>query len=527
MKNTMEKKLSAILYASMGLMITLLSLQSCMSDDINIDPDKILETELNKDNLWGTYLTTMQRSVVPEDQNDYQLTEDLVGNMYAGYYAGTQSWEGGYNGTTYSFPNGWINRPFKVAFVDFLSSWNILRQKTDSTSILFAVGEVVKVAAMHKTTDIYGPLPYTKFGLATPVPYDSQEDIYKSFFKELDHAIGIMTAFDKHNNGGKPLEKFDLIYNSDISKWIRFANSLKLRLAMRVRSVYPEAQKIAEAAVNHEYGVIEGNSDNPVMQSNVALAYTYFNPFYNIYSEEGYNEDRMGATMESYLVGFNDPRLPVYFTQGIDGKYHGLRNGHKNGQRYQGYQLLSKPTITRATPYLWMTAAEVWLLRAEGALLKWKMKGDAKDLYEKGIKTSLEQHNLGRQVDGYLKSKNTPAKYSGVGGSPSAEAPSNITVAWDENADPKVKLEQIITQKWIAMYPLGQEAWSEFRRTGFPKIFPIVDNLSNGAVSTVEQVRRLPFPESEYSGNRAEVEKAVQMLGGPDNGGTRLWWDVK
>src|SRR3712207_4030705 len=103
MKNTMEKKLSAILYASMGLMITLLSLQSCMSDDINIDPDKILETELNKDNLWGTYLTTMQRSVVPEDQNDYQLTEDLVGNMYAGYYAGTQSWEGGYNGTTYSF----------------------------------------------------------------------------------------------------------------------------------------------------------------------------------------------------------------------------------------------------------------------------------------------------------------------------------------------------------------------------------------------------------------------------------------
>src|SRR3712207_8800582 len=85
-----------------------------------------------------------------------------------------------------------------------------------------------------------------------------------------------MTAFDKHNNGGKPLEKFDLIYNSDISKWIRFANSLKLRLAMRVRSVYPEAQKIAEAAVNHEYGVIEGNSDNPVMQSNVALAYTYF-----------------------------------------------------------------------------------------------------------------------------------------------------------------------------------------------------------------------------------------------------------
>src|SRR3712207_9306325 len=106
----------------------------------------------------------------------------------------------------------------------------------------------------------------------------------------------------------------------------------------------------------------------------------------------------MGATMESYLVGFNDPRLPVYFTQGIDGKYHGLRNGHKNGQRYQGYQLLSKPTITRATPYLWMTAAEVWLLRAEGALLKWKMKGDAKDLYEK----RSEEHTSELQSRQYL-----------------------------------------------------------------------------------------------------------------------------
>lgn len=264
----MKKYISFISCLSIGMLAASVSLSSCMSDSLNLDPDKIQESELNKDNLWGTYLTTMERRVVPEDQNDYQLAEDLVGNMYAGYFAGTQSWEGGNNGTTYAFPSGWLNRPFKVAFVDFLSSWNVLRQKTNESTVLYAVAEVVKVLAMHKTTDIYGPIPYTRFGRVTPVPYDSQEEVYKAFFKELDHAIGIMTEYDAANPDTKPLEKFDLIYNGEISKWIKFANSLKLRLAMRVSKVYPEAQQIAEAAVNNKYGVIENNTDNPVMQSN-------------------------------------------------------------------------------------------------------------------------------------------------------------------------------------------------------------------------------------------------------------------
>ena len=77
------------------------------------------------------------------------------------------------------------------------------------------------------------------------------------------------------------------------------------------------------------------------------------------------------------------------------------------------------------------------------------------------------------------------------------------------------------------MYPLGQEAWSEFRRTGYPKVFPVIDNLSNGLINDIDQVCRIPFPESEYLGNAPEVEKATKLLGGPDNGGTKLWWDVK
>lgn len=500
-------------------------LGSCMSDTINLDPDKVQEEEFEKDNLWGGYLTTMQRRVVPEDVNLFQRSEDLFGNMYSGYFAATQNWGGGANGTTYAISDEWKDSPFKSTFVEFLSSWNILRQKVDSTSVLFAVGEVVKVEAVHKATDMYGPLPYLKFGLTNPVPYDSQEEIYKSFFKELDHAIDILTKFDQASPNSKALAKFDLIFNSNIPNWIRFANSLKLRLAMRVSAVYPEAQEIAESAIAHQYGVIESNDGNPTVQTNPALSYTYHNPIHSISSSDGYEEDVMGATMDAYLNGFNDPRISVFFQPNMYGEYRGLRNGHKNGDVFKGNTGLSKPNILQGTPYVWMTAAEVYFLRAEGALKGWNMNGNAEDLYNAGIRASFQQHGV-KGVESYLASTKTPAKYPGFRSSPSAPAPSNITVAWSEDSEVE-QLEQIITQKWIAMYPLGQEAWSEFRRTGYPKLYEIVNNESGGVISSSMQIRRVPFPNSEYQGNKEEVEKAITLLGGPDNGATRLWWDVE
>ena len=159
----MKNKIYNISHICFLMLISCFLLGSCMSDTINLDPDKIQEEELDKDNLWGSYLTTMQRRVVPEDVNLFQRSEDLFGNMYSGYFAGTQNWGGGANGTTYAISDEWKDAPFKSAFVEFLSSWNILRQKVDSTSVLFAVGEIVKVEAMHKATDMYGPLPYLKF----------------------------------------------------------------------------------------------------------------------------------------------------------------------------------------------------------------------------------------------------------------------------------------------------------------------------------------------------------------------------
>ena len=520
----MKNKIYKISHICLLMLISCFLLGSCMSDTINLDPDKIQEEELDKDNLWGSYLTTMQRRVVPEDVNLFQRSEDLFGNMYSGYFAGTQNWGGGANGTTYAISDEWKDAPFKSAFVEFLSSWNILRQKVDSTSVLFAVGEIVKVEAMHKATDMYGPLPYLKFGLTNPVPYDSQQAIYESFFKELDHAIDILVKFDQANPSSKALVKFDLIFNSNIPNWIRFANSLKLRLAMRISAVYEDAQKIAEAAVAHPYGVIESNDNNPTMQSNSNLSFTYNNPIHSISSAEGYEEDVMGATMDAYLNGFEDPRRAVFFALSSNGNYRGLRNGHKNGDIFKGDEGLSKPNIQQGTPYIWMTAAEVFFLRAEGALKQWDMKGTPEALYKSGIRASFEQHGV-KNVENYLVSTKVPARYPGFKASPSVPAPSDITVVWNTSSTKK-QLEQIITQKWIAMYPLGQEAWSEFRRTGYPKIYEIVNNESGGVISTSIQIRRVPFPYSEYLGNKDEVEKAIKLLNGPDTGATRLWWDL-
>ncbi|MNE80278.1 Susd and RagB outer membrane lipoprotein [compost metagenome] len=114
-----------------------------------------------------------------------------------------------------------------------------------------------------------------------------------------------------------------------------------------------------------------------------------------------------------------------------------------------------------------------------------------------------------------------------VNSSNNSSARSAITIKWDETALFENKLERIITQKWLATYPNGQEAWSEFRRTRFPEIFTVVNNYSGGLINTAAQIRRIPFPNIEYQTNGPAVNQAVSLLGGPDNGATKLWWDKR
>lgn len=176
---------------------------------------------------------------------------------------------------------------------------------------------------------------------------------------------------------------------------------------------------------------------------------------------------------------------------------------------------------------MWLNAAEVAFCRAEGGLLGWNVgeggsKADPETFYNQGIQLSFEQWNASGAADYMNDNSLKPDKYVDPAGKHrSMTAPSEITIKWNNSANADEKLERIMIQKWIALYPLGQEAWSEIRRTGFPKVFKL-QNVANNGITTVPN--RLPFSYNEYLNNKGNMDKAVSLLGGDDNFATKLWW---
>lgn len=173
-----------------------------------------------------------------------------------------------------------------------------------------------------------------------------------------------------------------------------------------------------------------------------------------------------------------------------------------------------------------MKVAEAYFLRAEGALRGWAMGGDAESLYNEGIRVSLAEYGVEASYNDYVNDNTRMAQdyVDPYNSDLNIAAMNNVTVKF--GGDNETKLQKIITQKWIAMFPEGQEAWSEFRRTGYPKLFPIVENRSAGVVAEGDFIKRLPFCLDERNNNPAGVASGVNLLGGADNIGTRLWWDV-
>lgn len=157
------------------------------------------------------------------------------------------------------------------------------------------------------------------------------------------------------------------------------------------------------------------------------------------------------------------------------------------------------------------------------------MGGTAKDFYEEGITLSFDQNGVSGATAYIADNTSTPLRFTDPLFSSFSYfgTMSSIKIAWDSSASYETNLERIITQKWIAIYPDGIEAWSEFRRTGYPKLMPVLVNNSS-VVSTTRMARRLRYPNSEYTGNLTNVQYAVSnYLGGVDNMATDLWWAKK
>jgi len=507
-------------------------------EEYNTDPTGLTEDQLKPDfNFIGGFYPQIQSSIYYNYNNttwEYQLQQNLIADVYSGYMMSANPFRGNISNLTYSLVNDWNGFPFSLAYNRVMAPiLEVKRRGAQSVAPDFwGVALILKVEAMHRVTDIYGPIPYSQYGQGgTTSAYDSQESIYKRFFLELDTAVTNLKAYIASKPGATPFAKFDMIYGGDYKQWIKFANSLRLRLALRIVKADPTTAKAqGEKALADNGGLLETNNDN-VMVSGFGIRH----PLYTITNKDGWSDISMNASMESYLGGFHDPRIGKYFDPASDypGQYKGIRLGGSITAKpgYSGFSTLAykeTKSIKDNSPLQLMTAAEVYFLRAEAALRSWANPGGtAQELYERGITTSLSQWGVADQASEYINdAASKPAAYvDPKNAANNAASPSAITIKWDEAASFETKLERVITQKWIAIFPEGQEAWSEFRRTGYPKLFPVVNNLSNGTISTTIQIRRINFPQAEYVANQAEVQKAIQLLGGPDNGGTRLWWD--
>lgn len=518
-----------------------LLLTSCTSqfEKWNINPNEVTSEEMTYDNLnTGAYFTQMEKGVFIIGKSAdgvglggrYQITEMLTGDIFASYIANINTYSyTTYHNDHYALYRDWYNAPFNDAYTNVMQPWKSIADVTDKDSPARAMATIVKVLGMSRITDMYGPIPYTKFGTSIQVAYDSQKDVYYRFFEELDDAITALTTYSS-TNSAKYMEQYDYIYSGNVSKWIKFANTLRLRLAMRISFIdQTKAEAEATAAMNHSFGLMASVDDSAILHQ--TTSFTFTNPLWEV--SEGFQDLRMGATMDCYLNGYGDPRLSYYFRPTAkNGGYHGVRNGMTNIAKDTYKEAASGLNFEANSTMQWMNAAEAYFLLAEAKLRLNIGTNTVQSCYEQGIRTSFSSKGA-PGVDAYitnavslpLATYTDPTTNRGTNVSSSL---SQITIAWNEGVTDEKKLERIMVQKWIALYPDGQEAWSEMRRTGYPGFVRINSYNNATEVASGELISRLKFPTTEYSDNTQNTQDAVSLLGnGGDIAGTRLWWDVR
>ncbi len=506
----------------------------------------------NPENMYADYnavvnpLKSLQRGL----QSDYQLYPNLSADMFSGMFSTATQFNGGKNNTTYFMMDGWNNRI--IARQQDIFNYSIIIDNAaknfypgiDFTGT-FAVKKILKVITAARVSDNHGPVVYSKY--ETPnangvTDFDSQQDAYQNFINDLTVAITDLQKVQNMpatgNEGDKAaLKRADLVYGGNMAQWAKLANSLKLRLAMRMSYADPaKSKQYAEEALASSAGLITDNADNALIsvgQSELSFI---------IYS---WGDCLIGAPLMAYMNGYNDPRLPAYAIPASDaslqGKYIGIRQGIDLLNGKSTYGGFSQPQAKSANGDYFsgtdgkmklFTAAETWFLKAEAALRGYAGAGDIQTNYTTGVQQSFGEWGKSASVATYLAdTTSTEAPYLDPKNAENNVALGNpqlstITIAWNNGDTNERKLERIITQKWLSLYPNGPEAWAEQRRTGYPILFKVRKNDSGGSISTDGMIRRIPFTVDTKT-SLYNYQQAAQMLNGPDTGGTKLWWDKK
>lgn len=510
-------------------------LGSCTKDFVatNQDPNQISDVLLKQDfNLVGSPIAGMVFNL-----NGHQIEEDLCQDSWMGFMNTGTDFVGNVNNTTYYIRwNSYWGREYGSVMSP---AKQVIKLAEDNNLPLFATwAKFIKILSMSKLTAVHGPVIYTNYGTtSSTVLYDKESDLYDLFFKQLDSIQSDFAA----NQNYTGFTKFDpTAYGGSIPEWMKLVNSIRLRLAMRLVKVAPDVAKTqGEKALNDPAGLITTNKDNftnSLLGNIMPVAQICFQ----------WDDTRMGAVMESFLGGLKDPRVSSYFSPVSNAAlyadhpsfpYKGIRNGAyiKTKADHIPFSKVNPnfndpPNGGNTTTRRDFTAAEVMFLKAEAALRGWAGAGDAKTDYEEGVRLSFADWGAGG-VDAYL-ADNTSKPWNYVDPVDSRNnftAVSTVTVAWNDADNNELKLEKIITQKWINNFTNSLESWVDFRRTGYPKIPHVAKNDSSpdwGVIPSDQWIKRMPFTNSERISNAGGVSDAVSKMGGPDDISTRLWWDT-
>lgn len=495
-------------------------------EGLNENPYQITDESLQQDfNNVGAFYPPMLKNLF-----GHQIEHNLSHDSWVRHLATPTPFVGGINNTTYYIRwNTYWNRIYGQIMSPAAQVTKVAIAEDYPVFVEWA--KLIKILGMSRLTAYHGPVIFTKFG-EEPAKYDSEPVLYNAFFTQLDEIQAVFNA----NMDYTGLGKFDASYGGNIDQWNKLVNSMRLRLAIRLSKVDPALAKAqGEKALSEPGGLIETNGDNFM----VSLYGAVFPP---VTISFGWGDTRMSASMESILIGYDDPRISKFFDPATDDTlypdhpahpYKGIRNGAvlvAKGDRLT-YSNISSD-FKEVEDRRFFTAAETKFLKAEAALRGWVGAGTAQENYEAGVNLSFEDWGAGSAAAYLADNSSLPIDYDDpkeTGDVNDFVTRITNTIAWDDAADNEIKLEKIMTQKWINAYTNSIEPWVDHRRTGYPKLPFNYKNDSNadwGVIPADDFLRRQVFLTSQRENNAASVAEATTFLGGPDEIGTRLWWDT-
>lgn len=387
-----------------------------------------------------------------------------------------------------------IETVWDVFYEDVLADANTMQTLAAAEGNKVAQGAALafKAYGFSVLTDLYGSIPLTQAlqagsGIFAPV-YDPQDVVYDSIFAMLDRAEVLIASGEGELNAD-----FDLMYSGNAGNWLKFVNSLRVRSLMRISGTTSFSASELQAAVNKSLFTSNGDEAKLVYLE----AAPNGNPIYENINFGNRGEFKVSDVLVEALESRNDPRLGVYAQVNDAGVYlgkpAGIRDVPNDEYNYNTVSAIGEFYLEATAPAYFMSYAELQFLLAEAAEAGY-ITGSAADYYYAGIAASMEANGITSGLADYLAQSDVV--YSSV------------------NSD-----ELIGTQKWLALYCQGIEAWTEWRRTGFPVLSPAID--ANPIVPTIPS--RYSYPPSEQTTNLVNYQAAVAAQG-EDRLTTPIWW---